>query len=108
MRLQIVAKQQQVMTMTKKSRGFRSGTRKKLSKKRSARPTVTKFLQKFNIGDNAMIVQEPVSQRGMPFPRFKSRIARVVATRGKSYILELKDGKKRKLIISRPEHLKKM
>ena len=94
--------------MTKKSRGFRSGTRKKLSKKRSIRPAITKFLQKFKIGDNVMILQEPTSQRGMPFPRFKSRVAKVVATRGKSYILELREGKKRKSIISRPEHLKKM
>ncbi len=94
--------------MVKKSRGFRSGTRKKLSKRKRKRVAVTMFLQKFKVGEKAMIVQEPSSQRGMPFPRFKGKVAKVVASRGKSYILELKDGKKKKFIISRPEHLKKM
>lgn len=94
--------------VVKKSRGFRSRTRKKLSKKRSRRPTVTKFLQKFKVGQMVMISHEPASQKGMPFPRFKGKVAKIVATRGKSYILELKDGGKKKFVISRPEHLKKM
>lgn len=97
-----------MIIMVKKSRGFRSGTRKKLSKKKRKRTTVTNFLQKFKAGEKAMIVQQPTSQKGMPFPRFKGRVAKVVAFRGKSYILELKDGKKKKFIISKPEHLKKM
>ena len=94
--------------MVKKSRGFRSGTRKKLSKKRSIRPTITKFLQKFEVGDKVMISQETVSHKGMPFPRFKGRTVKVVGVRGKSYLLELKDGGKKKIIISRPEHLKRL
>ena len=94
--------------MVKKSRGFRSGTRKKLRKRKSKRPTITKFLRKFKAGDKVMIAQEPTSQKGMPFSRFKGRVARVVKARGKSYVLELKDGKKKKTVISRPEHLKKI
>jgi large subunit ribosomal protein L21e len=94
--------------MVKKSRGFRSGTRKKLRKKKARRVTVTKFLQKFKKDDKVMIVQDPSSQKGMPFPRFKGKSAKIVAARGKSYILELKDGKKKKFVISRPEHLKKI
>jgi large subunit ribosomal protein L21e len=94
--------------MVKKSRGFRSGTRKKLRKKKRRRTSVTKFLQKFKKGDKVMIVQDPSSQKGMPFPRFKGKTAKIAAARGKSYILELKDGKKSKFVISKPEHLKKI
>jgi large subunit ribosomal protein L21e len=93
--------------MTKKSRGFRHGTRQKLSKKRSERLAITKFLQKFKVGDKVVISQQPSSQDGMPFPRFKGRTAIVAEVRGRGYVLEVKDGNKKKFIISRPEHLKK-
>lgn len=94
--------------MVIKSRGFRSGTRKSLHKKRRLRISLTTFMQKFKIGDKVMISPQPVSQKGMPTPRFRGKVAQVLSARGKSYILELKDGGKRKTIISRPEHLKKM
>lgn len=90
--------------MVKKSRGFRSRTRKKLKQK--ARPPITKFLQDFNIGERVIILQEPSSQKGMPHPRFKGRVGKIVDKRGKSYIVEIIDGNKVKKIISRPEHLR--
>jgi len=55
-----------------------------------------------------MILPEPASQRGMPFPRYKGKVGVVVGRRGRSYLVELVDGKKKKTIISRPEHLKKV
>jgi large subunit ribosomal protein L21e len=42
----------------------------------------------------------------MPFKRFFGRTGTVIDKRGKSYIIKIKDGKKEKNIISRPEHLK--
>jgi large subunit ribosomal protein L21e len=42
----------------------------------------------------------------MPFPRFKGIAGKVIGKRGKSYLVEIKDGKKIKQVISRPEHLK--
>lgn len=91
--------------MTRKSKGFRSGTRKKLRQK-LVRPTITKFLQEFKIGQRVIIVLEPSSHKGMPFPRFKGSAGKIIEKRGKSYIVEIKDGNKLKNIISRPEHLK--
>ncbi len=90
--------------MVKKSKGFRSGTRKKLKQK--ARPAITKFLEEFKIGEKVIILQEPSSQRGMPHPRFKGKIGKVIEKRGKSYIVEIIDGNKVKKVISRPEHLR--
>jgi len=90
--------------MAKRSRGFRSKTRKKLEKKQKT--PITKFLQEFEIGQRVVIELEPSSQKGMPHPRFHGRIGEVIGKRGRSYIVAIKDGKKIKQIISRPEHLR--
>ena len=94
--------------MVKKSRGFRSGTRKKLRQKPSRRPAITKYLRTFRVGEKVMLMPEPASQKGMPFPRYKGKVGSVVEMRGKSYLVEIVDGKKKKKIISRPEHLKRV
>lgn len=91
--------------MVRASKGFRSGTRKKLRQKLT-RPAITRFLQEFEIGQRVIIVLEPSSHKGMPFPRFKGAMGKIIEKRGKSYVVELKDGNKVKKIISRPEHLK--
>jgi large subunit ribosomal protein L21e len=90
--------------MVKKSRGFRSGTRKKLEKKR--RTLITSFLREFKKGDRVSILQEPSSSGGVPFPRFKGKVGLVVGKRGDAYIVEVQEGRKKKHVISRPEHLK--
>lgn len=92
--------------MVKKSKGFRSRTRKRLKQKVGFRPSITKFLQEFNINQNVIILPEPSSQKGMPSPRFKGKIGKVIGRQGKAYIVEIVNGNKVKRIISRPEHLK--
>jgi large subunit ribosomal protein L21e len=42
----------------------------------------------------------------MPFRRFFGRTGTIAEKRGKSYIVKIKDGKKEKELIARPEHLK--
>lgn len=97
-----------MINMVKKSHGFRRGTRKKLRQKPSKRPAITKFLQKFKKNEKVMISQEPSSQKGMPFPRYMGRVGKITGKRGKSYLVELVVGKKKKTIISRAEHLKRL
>ncbi|MBU5537253.1 MAG: 50S ribosomal protein L21e [Candidatus Aenigmatarchaeota archaeon] len=92
--------------MVKKSKGFRTRTRNKLKQQPSVRPAITKFLQKFEIGQKVAIEPEPSSQKGMPYPKFKGSVGKVIGRRGNSYIVEINVGDSRKLIISRPEHLK--
>jgi len=92
--------------MVKKSRGFRARTREKLTQKPAYRPAITKFLQEFKRDQKVVILQEPSSHKGMPHPRFKGKIGKIIDKKGKSYILEVIDGNKVKRIISRPEHLK--
>jgi large subunit ribosomal protein L21e len=94
--------------MVKKTRGFRARTRKKLKQKVAYRPPITKFLKEFKIGQTVVIMPEPSSQKGMPFPRFKGKEGKVVGKRGSAYIVEVKDGDMIKTIIARPEHLKEI
>jgi large subunit ribosomal protein L21e len=92
--------------MVKKSQGFRVKTRKKLAREARYRPLITKFIQKFNIGEKVIIEQEPTSFKGMPFSRFKGMVGEIIEKRGRAYVVRVKVGKKIKKVISRPEHLK--
>jgi len=92
--------------MGRKSSGFRSGTRQKLKQKPGYRPAITKFLQEFKKKQKVIVLPESSSRKGMPHSRFKGKVGKIVGKRGRSYIVEVKDGKKLKKIISRPEHLK--
>ena len=44
----------------------------------------------------------------MEFARFHGKIGSVVGTRGKAYLVDIKDGRKAKRLISHPVHLKKV
>ena len=94
--------------MVKKSKGLRRKTRKILKKNARYRTPITKFLQEFSINERVLIKLEPSSQKGMPHKRFHGKIGRIIGRRGKSYIVEILDGNKRKSIISRPEHLRRI
>lgn len=91
-----------------RSRGFRSKTRHKLSKKVREKGVLrlSNMLQKFSLGDKAYIVLDPSIQKGQPHPRFHGKIGTVVERRGHSYVLEIMDGNARKRVISSPAHLR--
>ena len=92
--------------MVKRSRGFRSRTRKKLKQIAGYRPPITKFLQEFDIGQKVVIDIEASSQKGVPHPRYEGRVGEIIGKRGKSFIIKIEDGGTVKKIIARPEHLK--
>ncbi len=92
--------------MVQKSKGRRKRTRNLLSVKTRERLPITRYIQEFKVGSKVVIKPNPSSHKGMPFKRFFGRTGTVINKRGKSYIIKIKDGKKEKNIISRPEHLK--
>ena len=92
--------------MVQKSKGPRKRTRNLLRRKARERLPITKYLQEFKVGSKIVIRPDPSSHKGMPFKRFFGRTGVVIDKKGKSYIIKIKDGKKEKDIISRPEHLK--
>ncbi len=89
--------------MVRKSYGKMRGTRHKL--KSRGKPTISKFLKDFNNGDKVCIDFVPSSK--LPHPRFQGLVGTVVGKRGKSYIVEIRDGNAPKKLMLRPEHLEK-
>lgn len=91
-----------------RSKGSRSKTRRKMRKKPRQRGllALSRILQEFDSGQFVHIDIEPSVHHGMPHPKFQGRTALVKEKRGRSYVLEIKDGSKRKIIIARPEHLR--
>lgn len=90
--------------MVVKSHGARRRTREKF--RGPAKLTVNRLIQKIEPGQPVAIKISSNSQRGMPFRRFHGCTGKVLEQRGRAYIIEIRDGGKRKKIIARPEHLK--
>ena len=89
-----------------KSKGFRSGTRRKLKKNIREKFKPENYIRKFSLKDRVVIDLDPASQKGMPFPRFKGKVGEIVGKRGDAYIIKIKDGDKVKQVIAGPEHIK--
>jgi len=96
--------------MAKKTGSFRSQTRHKLRKKprMSGKVNINKILGEFKVGERVRILHEPAIQAGMPHPRFKNFVGTIIQKKGKAYVLEIKDGGKRKEIISAAIHLNRL
>jgi large subunit ribosomal protein L21e len=92
----------------KRSRGFRSKSRHKLSKKTREKGVlpITRLMKNFEVGEKVHIVLESSIQKGQPHPRFHGRTGTVVGKRGRSYLVEINDGDAKKIVISAPVHLR--
>ncbi len=91
-----------------RSRGFRSKSRRKMTKvAREGRTNpITNKLQRFETGDLVHITINPSIQKGQPHPRFHGKTGKVTDKKGKAYIVSITDGNKAKELIIRPDHLK--
>jgi large subunit ribosomal protein L21e len=96
--------------MVKRSRGSRSSTRHKLQKKPRERglSPITRSLQKFEIGEKASIVIDPSYHKGQPHPRFHGLTGIITGKQGNAYKLDVKVGNKKKVLLVRSEHLKRI
>ena len=91
--------------MAVRSRGFRNKTRRVLKRKTTRRLTITEHLKELKIGSKTVIDLEPSIQRGMPHPRYQGAVGKVIAKKGRAYVVQIKDGDKTKQLIAFPEHL---
>ncbi|HJX23525.1 MAG TPA: 50S ribosomal protein L21e [Candidatus Bathyarchaeia archaeon] len=91
-----------------KSKGFRSSTRDVLTKRSRSKgmQPLGKLLIEYRPGDRAVISIDPGCQKGMPHKRSHGKIGTILEKRGRAYLLQVTDGDRQKVIISRPEHLK--
>jgi len=88
--------------MVKRSKGILS--KKTRRTRRRKKTTVPEQIRGFAVGDS--VVYKPIATtKGRPHLRYRDRRGRIVEKRGNSYVVEIKDGGKRKLLIADPIHL---
>jgi len=94
----------------KRHGSFRRKTRHKLSKhyKTKGKISLRKYFQEFKEGDGVILKAEPAHHKGMYFPRFHGKQGKVIKKRGESYEVSIKDGKKLKIVVVHPVHLKRV
>lgn len=89
--------------------GFRRKSRYKFTKERKSRGkiSITRYLQRFEIGQQVDLSVEPAVHKGMYKPRFIGKTGTVSGMQGKCYKVQIDDGGKNKTLIVHPVHLKK-
>jgi|TARA_B100001971_G_C17869349_1_gene372408 large subunit ribosomal protein L21e len=90
--------------------GSRRKSRHKFTKSRKIKGIIslTRYLQKLDVGQKVALSVEPAVQKGMYASRFISKIGVVKGMQGKCYKIQIKDIKKNKTLIVHPIHLKKL
>ncbi|MGD2142476.1 MAG: 50S ribosomal protein L21e [Candidatus Bathyarchaeota archaeon] len=92
-----------------KSKGPRRKSRSVLTKRvrEKGKLGLSRLLVEYQVGDKVVINIDPAVHKGMPHKRFQGKVATIVEKRGKAYVLDIPQRKTSKLIIARPEHIKK-
>ncbi len=96
--------------MTQRTGGFRKKSRHKLRKtpRNRGKVNINQALQTFKKNDKVRIIQEPAIHNAMPMPKYKNKVGTVIGKQGTAYILEVKDFKKKKRLLSDAIHLRKI
>ncbi|MDD3178092.1 MAG: 50S ribosomal protein L21e [Candidatus ainarchaeum sp.] len=92
----------------KKAKGKRARTRNVLRRNVRAKTTVNEMIKEIKVGDTVQININSSIQKGMPFRRTYGKTGKVIGFQGNSPIVDIKDGNKKKKIISHKVHLKKI
>ncbi|MCM2325873.1 MAG: 50S ribosomal protein L21e [Candidatus Woesearchaeota archaeon] len=95
--------------MAKHHAGFRRKTRGILSKnfKRKGKISLKAFFQELKEGEKVVLKAEPAYQNGMYYPRFHGKGGMIMGRQGHCYKVLIQDGKKDKLLLVHPVHLKR-
>jgi large subunit ribosomal protein L21e len=95
--------------MVKRSKGIRSKSRQILRKRPRDRglTTITKTLQQFESGESVDIIIDSSIPKGMPHIRYHGYTGKVVGKQGNCFKISIRDGKKEKILVIRPEHLRR-
>lgn len=92
-----------------KSKGPRRKSRSVLTKRvrEKGKIGLSRLLAEYEVGDKVVINIDSGVHKGMPHKRFQGKVGTVVERRGRAYVLEIPQRKTSKLVIARPEHIKK-
>ncbi len=93
--------------MGRKAKGYRRNTRSLLKRKPRERGKtgLGKILQEYEPDEKVVVKIDPSVHKGMPHRRYHGRIGVIVDKRGRSYVVNVSQGKAVKEIIVRPEHI---
>ncbi len=94
--------------MVKRNRGKRGGHSRQQLKRHREKTTVNQLLQQFEVGEKVIIDLDSSVQAAMPHPRYQGNQGVVDGIRGESYEVTIKDGDKKKTIVTGSAHLKKV
>ncbi len=96
--------------MVKRIGGIRRKTRYKFRKGRrnKGKISLTRYFQRFNLGDTVHLSVEPSVHSGMYHPNFMGRTGIVRAKRGVCYEIVIDDLGKKKTLIVHPVHLRRV
>ncbi len=93
--------------MVKRPGGELSGSTRKLKRERKLTPA--DFVREFAIGEKVAIDPKPYYKDGkIPHLRYRGRVGVIKEKRGRSYVVEIKDGGKIKKIVALPIFLRKV
>jgi large subunit ribosomal protein L21e len=94
--------------LVRHSKGYRSRTRTLFRKKPREKGKVglSRLLKTYNPGDKVTIMIDSSVHKGMPHRRYHGRVGIVKARRGRSYVIEVAEGRQTHTLIARPEHIK--
>lgn len=98
-----------VFKMASRIGGSKRKSRYKTKKhvRRRGKISITKFFQKFELGDKVYLDIEPAVQKGMYAAKYIGKPGIIKKQTGKCYNIAINDGKKEKIIIVHPVHLRK-
>jgi len=93
--------------MVRKSKGYRSGTRRLFKKepRERGKMKLSKLLYEYQPGNQVLVKIDSSVQKGMPHRRYHGRVGTVINKRGRSYVVSVSQGDAIREIIVRPEHL---
>jgi large subunit ribosomal protein L21e len=91
----------------RKSKGYRSGARRLLTKgpREHGKLRLSKLLHEYPPGTSIVIKIDSSVHKGMPHRRYQGRVGTVLNKRGRSYVVSVSQGDAIREIIVRPEHL---
>jgi large subunit ribosomal protein L21e len=93
--------------MGRKAKGYRRKTRSILKRKPRERGKtgLSKILYEYTPGEKIVVKIDPSVHKAMPHRRYHGRIGVIVNKRGRSYVVNVTQGRAIKEIIVRPEHI---
>lgn len=96
--------------MVQRIGGSRRKSRTKFTKhyRRKGKISITRFFQKFEEGDNVVLLAEPAYQKALYRADIHGKTGKILGMQGRCYKVRIRDGQKEKLIITHPVHLKRL